>query len=149
MSQPTTLETVQVPYGSPLYTGCLTLRAQVLRAPQGQALSCQDLATEPACYHFAALHQNAVVGAAALEPRFCATFYLKQLAMAPSFQRVGAGKRLVLEMEAFAQRQGGQLLALHSRVSAQGFYQKMGYLLEGGPFYEFGIPHVGMYKWLL
>jgi predicted GNAT family N-acyltransferase len=39
-------------------------------------------------------------------------------------------------------------LLMHARLSAVGFYQKLGYEKVGGSFTEVGIPHVRMEKYI-
>ena len=40
--------------------------------------------------------------------------------------------------------EGVRDFTLHARVSAAGFYRKCGFVEEGAPFREIGIPHIRM-----
>ena len=140
------MKILPVAYGSPLYRECLVVREKVLRIPLGQRLTKADLATDPECRLFAALCENRVVGAGVLEPHGTEEYYLKQLAVDSARQQQGTGRLLMASMENFARQQGGRRLCLHSRVSAQGFYEKLGYQTQGEAFLEFTIPHIEMFK---
>jgi YbgC/YbaW family acyl-CoA thioester hydrolase len=61
--------------------------------------------------------------------------------------RGGNVGRQVLDalMEA-ARTKGAKEVVLHAQTSAQGFYQRQGYLPRGTPFEEAGIPHQTMFK---
>ena len=56
---------------------------------------------------------------------------------------------MVCYSESFARDHGYREMVLHARETAVGFYQKMGYEVEGGPFIEATIPHFSMRKNLL
>ena len=63
-------------------------------------------------------------------------------------ERVVRGTRLgrdILEALADAARQrGNRELRLHAQCSALGFYERLGFAVQGAPFDEAGIPHVTM-----
>ena len=48
--------------------------------------------------------------------------------------------------ENIARDMGYQTLMMHARVTATGFYEKMGYVKNDGQFIEITIPHVVMEK---
>jgi predicted GNAT family N-acyltransferase len=45
-----------------------------------------------------------------------------------------------------ARLRGDHALMLHAQQSAQGFYQRLGFAVQGEPFDEVGIPHVTMVR---
>jgi predicted GNAT family N-acyltransferase len=45
-----------------------------------------------------------------------------------------------------ARLRGDHALMLHAQQSAQGFYQSLGFAVQGDPFDEVGIPHVTMVR---
>lgn len=69
--------------------------------------------------------------------RFCA---------AKNFRNQGIGKQLFLELEAKGRAAGCKTSILSAEVSAQAFYQKLGYQIISEPFYEDGILCVKMKK---
>jgi predicted GNAT family N-acyltransferase len=48
--------------------------------------------------------------------------------------------------ENIARDRGFKRLNMHARKTAQGFYEKLGYHLEGPEFEEVTIPHIEMVK---
>ena len=58
------------------------------------------------------------------------------------------GQQLIAAAEAAAKAAGYTHIILHARTTATGFYQKLGYSIEGGLFKEVGIPHLHMQKQL-
>lgn len=73
------------------------------------------------------------------EPR-TAALQLRGMATDAAAQGTGLGRTLVLACADFAQQQGTQLLWCNARVSALGFYRKLGFEIVGE---EFHIPDVG------
>jgi predicted GNAT family N-acyltransferase len=56
----------------------------------------------------------------------------------------GIGARLMARAAAIASERGFAEIVLHAQVSVAGFYRRLGYVEEGDPFDEAGIPHVAM-----
>jgi predicted GNAT family N-acyltransferase len=71
---------------------------------------------------------------------------LRAMAVEPSLQGTGIGARLVVGLEAELKKLAVQTISLHARDTAIGFYEKLGYSIEGEPFTEVGIPHRNMVK---
>jgi hypothetical protein len=71
---------------------------------------------------------------------------MRQVAVDESRQRSGIGTALVAAAEQAARDMGYAQIVLHARMSAAGFYEKLGYEREGEPFDEVGIAHVAMCK---
>jgi predicted GNAT family N-acyltransferase len=44
-----------------------------------------------------------------------------------------------------ARDQGQRKVVLHAQRSAEGFYQRQGYVVQGEPFVEAGIDHIEMH----
>lgn len=70
---------------------------------------------------------------------------LLQLVVDPQRQGEGIGRRLVaaLESRAFGQL-GLRSIYCHAHESARGFYERLGWTVDGKPFLEAGVPHVRM-----
>ena len=73
---------------------------------------------------------------------------LRQMAVAPAFQGLGIGSKIIAFAEKLSRDDGYTTLTLHARQSAQGFYEKLGYQVQGPEFLEVGIPHYAMNKTL-
>lgn len=152
MSNPapaTPLETQcrEVRHGSPDYQRTLVLRQEVLRAPLGLALAEMDLAAELGHLHFALFADDdtllACVIAVPLAPGHAK---IRQMAVATVWQGHGLGRCLLLATERALAQRGFQHLEMHARVSALGFYAKLGYQVEGPEFIEVTLPHRRMTK---
>jgi len=70
------------------------------------------------------------------------------MAVSPSHQRKGLGRRIMGELENHLQSRGFNSFVLHARTSAQGFYEQLGYIIAGGEYVDFTVPHVRMTKTL-
>ena len=70
---------------------------------------------------------------------------LAQMAVDPQRQGEGIGRRLVIEVEkrAFAEL-GLERVYCHAQVTAVGFYEQLGWTIEGEKFIEAGIEHYVM-----
>lgn len=73
---------------------------------------------------------------------------IRQVAVAADAHGSGLGRRLMWDLEALALEQGANELWLHSRSSAYGFYQRLGFIPEGDEFDSelTGIRHTTMRK---
>ena len=128
----------------------LPLRSAVLRGGGPAALPGDD---DPATVHLAARTPDGrVVGVVRLGPAPCpwrpdarAPWQLRGMATDPAVRGAGAGRALVDASLALVARRGGDLLWCDARVSAAGFYERMGLTVVTGEYDKPGIgPHVGM-----
>mgnify|MGYP002075675207 CR=1 FL=1 len=69
---------------------------------------------------------------------------LGRLAVLPAQRRRGIGAALVRRVIRDALEQGLPGLYLHAQSQASGFYEQLGFLVEGEEFIEAGLPHVRM-----
>ena len=69
-----------------------------------------------------------------------------RVAVLPEYREQGMGKALMVALEAIAQQAGLAQVWVNAQVSAQGFYEKQGYLAEGETFLEADIVHCRMTK---
>jgi ribosomal protein S18 acetylase RimI-like enzyme len=139
----------EIAFGSDDYARELRLREEVLRAPLGLALSAQDLSGEEAQRHFGIFEPGGagmLVACVVAAPRSATEARIRQMAVAPSRQGEGLGRRLLEEVEADLRARGFTRLALSARASAVGFYERLGYRIEGGEYVAHTIPHVRMTK---
>jgi predicted GNAT family N-acyltransferase len=136
----------EAPLGSNLYTQALRLREAILRQPLGLTVSRDELFDDAMRQHFCAVSYGAVVGTVSLRPLDETTLHLKQMAVAEARRRERIGARLLAHAEGWAAEAGFRLMVLHARIGAEGFYVRLGYAQEGGPFEENTIPHIRMIK---
>ncbi len=136
----------EAPLGSDLYAQGLRLREAILRQPLGLTVSREELFDDAMRQHFCAVSYGAVVGTVSLRPLDETTLHLKQMAVAEARWRERIGARLLAHAEGWAAKAGFRLMVLHARAGAEGFYVRLGYAQEGGPFEENTIPHIRMIK---
>ena len=136
----------EIAYDSAAYRQECELRHQVLRVPLGLSLYAEDLSREGGQLHFGLFDGGVLVAcviAVAVAPT---AVKLRQMAVAAGHQRQGHGRTLVGRLEEHLARRGYVHCTLHARLSAEAFYQKLGYVRRGREFIEVGIPHVCMEK---
>ncbi len=122
--------------GGPHYEATVRLRQRVLRDPLGLVL---DTSGDGARTFFVALEDGVVVGTVALEEN-------RLRAMAVEGQTRGIGRLLVARLEEEARARGIRRIELHARITARGFYAKLGYTEHGEELTEVTIPHIAMAK---
>ena len=136
----------QIDYGSPEYGLECDLRDRILRSPLGLTLSAQDLAHEDQALHFGLFTEAGLIAcvvAVAISPT---TVKLRQMAVEPAYQGQGWGKVLLEQVEAVLRQRAVTRVVLHARRTAVGFYQRLGYQIEGPEFLEVTLPHRCMSK---
>ena len=137
----------EIGHGTPEYRHELALRDEVLRQPLGLVLEADDVSSDNKQLHFGLFDAEgsltACVVAALVTPRKAK---IRQMAVTPSHQGQGLGRRLMEELEQELRPRGFREFELHARRTAEGFYHRLGYTTEGGEFTEVTIPHVRMVK---
>ena len=124
----------------------LELRDRVLRIPLGLSVRNDDLSQDVHDVLLVACRNSEVIGCVILHPIDNDVVRLRAMAITPEYQRKGIGQLLVEEAERTAREEGFLRIVLHARIVVAGFYEKLGYLRQGGVFTEVGIPHVLMQK---
>jgi N-acetylglutamate synthase-like GNAT family acetyltransferase len=135
--------------GSPAYAQMLDLRDRVLRRPLGMVLSAHDTARDASADLLVAQLEGRVVGCCLLTVEGPGLVQLRAMAVEPGLQGHGVGRAIVTFAEARGREKGARELQLDARVSALGFYARLGYVAEGGEYTKVGLPHRLMRKRLL
>lgn len=143
------LELRWVSHGSGDQAALVELRREVLRRPLGLDYTSEQLADEADELHLGGWLGERLAGCLVLKDRGNGLVQMRQVAVAPELRGSGVGRELVAEAEAEARRRGFERMTLHARESAVAFYERLGYKIEGEPFYEIGLPHRLMYKAML
>jgi len=73
---------------------------------------------------------------------------LGRLAVVKAARGTGLGAQLVRAIEQAGREHGGTELELHAQVQALGFYERLGYTVEGPVYQDAGIPHRTMTRLL-
>jgi len=137
----------EISYASVEYATMKRFREDALRIPLGLTLSDEDLKDENTQIHIAAiLDDGTIIGTALLKPLSQRLVKLRQMAVLPSSQRKGIGRKLVRFAEQNARTRGFNYIELHARIYAQGFYEKLGYQIAGEAFIEVTLPTIKMTK---
>jgi predicted GNAT family N-acyltransferase len=128
----------------PIYREWLELRHRVLREPLGLFYTDADLDAERGDRHLLALDDGGkVIGGLLVrgkdQPE--GVWKIRQVAVTPSQQGHGVGRLLMETAAGEARESSNRSLVLHSREQVCGFYEKLGYRIEGEAFSEIGIPH--------
>jgi len=139
----------EILYGSAMYESTKCFREEVLRRPLGLKLTVWDTKDEDTQIHIAAIEDdNLILGTVLLKPVSCSHIKLRQMAVSPLMQGKGIGRKLVQFAEMLARSKEFQVIEMHARINAQGFYQKLGYHAEGKVFTEVTVPTIRMTKTL-
>jgi ribosomal protein S18 acetylase RimI-like enzyme len=131
------------------------MRQAILRPTQSvdEMLWARDLDTDTR--HFAAFDGPEIVGIVTAYPAappedtsLTTAWQFRGMATAPEVRGSGIGKRLVQKCIDTSAAAGAPLLWCDARISALGFYEKLGFEKIGEPFEK---PHAGphwrMYRW--
>ena len=96
------------------------------------------------CTHVLARHKGKPVGTGRVDIEKHGK--IGRVAVLPQYRGQGMGRVLMVALEAIAQQAGLSQVWVNAQVSAQGFYEKQGYVAEGETFLEADIPHLRMTK---
>ena len=129
---------------SPEHVAALRLREEILRRPLGLTITPAELERDQGCCHLGAFEEagdTVPVAVLLLQPLEGGTVQMRQVAVAETRQRGGIGAALIAYAETFARGRGFTDLIAHARGTAVGFYERIGYRVEGEEFTEQTIPH--------
>lgn len=136
----------QIDYGTPDYDTMLRLRYDLLRKPLGLSFDPKELEKEKDDVLIGAFEDEKMLGCCLLTRIDSKTLRLRQMAVYNNLQGKGVGRALMIFAENIARDMGYEILMMHARVTAIGFYEKLGYVKKDGQFIEITIPHVVMEK---
>jgi len=134
----------EIVHDSTDYDASFVLRARVLREPLGLHPGPEERPAEAALVHLGAFEGNVLVGCLMLQDLGEGRVKMRQVAIDFHRQRDGLGTRLVRYSEEVARRAGHREMALHARLKAVPFYERLGYATRGEPFVEVTLPHIAM-----
>jgi thioesterase domain-containing protein len=108
------------------------LRWQVLRQPWGQALGSERDSLEKESFHRMIMDDNSkVLAVGRLEKTSQYSGQIRFMAVCPSTQGKGLGRKIIEALEQQAKKLGITELTLNAREIALSFYQKIGYISKG------------------
>ena len=97
-------------------------------------------------FHTAIAIDNKVVAYGQLVPHEDKIYQICQMVVMPEYQRQNLGKEILLFLIDIAKQEQAIALTLNARLTAVGFYQKLGFQTHGSSFPSSttGIPHITM-----
>ncbi len=139
----------QIDFGTPEYQQMIELRRQILRTPLGLSFTEQELQQEKDEILIAAFDDDEMLGCCVLCKLDESRIRLRQMAVQQDMQLRGIGASIMSFAENLARDKGFRYMIMHSRNTAIGFYEKLGYKVNGDEFIEVGISHYVMEKELV
>ena len=132
-----------------LGSGATQLRVEVFVHEQGVPieLECDD-ADSDAIHAVARNHLGQVLATGRLLAPDPSVGKIGRMAVKRVMRGSGLGRQMLDALSAAAARRGDREIVLHAQRSAEGFYQRAGFMCRGEPFEEAGIPHIEMFKLL-
>lgn len=138
----------QIDHGSKEYQQMVKLRNDILRQPLGLSFTPEDLAKEKEDILIGAFDDDQMLACCVLSKIENNCLRLRQMAVQNNLQGRGIGASMLNFAEILARDKGYKKLIMHSRETAVGFYEKLGYKIVGDKFMEVTIPHYVMEKTL-
>lgn len=103
---------------------------------------------EAGCMHFLALYDNKPFGTLRANLTIKDTVKIQRFCLLPECRKSGFGKQLLEFAEKVLLNQGYSYFFLEAKFSVYPFYEKCGYKKVSDIFYEVGVPHVKMEKFI-
>ena len=128
--------------------GLRALRFEVFVDEQGVPADEELDHHDDAAVHAVAVRGGEVVGTGRLVLVSALEARVGRMAVKVTVRKQGVGGALLRFLEAEAKSRGIARIVLHAQAHARAFYDKQGYVSEGGPFTEAGIEHLSMAKML-
>lgn len=136
----------QIDFGTKEYTQMLNLRQEILRRPLNMNLMDENLENEKHDILIGAFDEDMMLGCCLLTHADNNTIQLRQMAVQNNLQGKGVGGTIMHYAENVARDRGYHKIMMHARISASGFYEKLGYQIVGDEFMEVSVPHFIMEK---
>lgn len=138
-----------IDHGSEQYKEMVALRMDILRKPLGLSFTEEELEREKNDILIGAFEDDRLLACCILTGESPESCRLRQMAVHQKMQRNGIGGAMLHFAENVARDAGYKVLSMHARKSATGFYEKLGYQIDGDEFMEVTIPHYEMKKNLI
>jgi len=135
-----------IEHGSLEYAKMVQLRNEILRKPLGLQFSDDELAKEENDILIGAFDDDDILACCMLTKESKEKVRLRQMAVLNNLQGKGIGATMMNFAENVARDRGFQVMSMHARKSAVGFYEKLGYKISSDEFTEVTIPHFEMQK---
>lgn len=135
-----------IDHGSEDYKKMVDLRMDILRRPLGLNFNKEDLEREKDDILIGAFEEDDLLACCILTKIGQGICKLRQMAVHPRLQGTGLGVAMMSYAEQLAKDAGFKKMVMNARKTAKGFYEKLGYEIEGDEFVEVTLPHFFMQK---
>ena len=110
---------------------------------QEQHIAAEDEwdAEDAVAVHFIVFQQDQAIATA----RLLSNHSIGRVAVLTTARGLGVGQRLMQAVIDYARAEQRELVKLSSQVHAIGFYQALGFEVQGEGYLDCGIPHIDMY----
>jgi predicted GNAT family N-acyltransferase len=138
---------IEIRATNPLISAVYALRHDVFVLEQGVPEELEVDEDDKVATHLAVLSDGQIIGTLRIVHHE-RTARIGRMAILASARKKGIGRKLMECAAATASRAGADEIILGAQLTAREFYQRLGYVEEGGVFDDAGIPHVMMRKML-
>lgn len=135
-----------ITYGTTEYEESIDLRNEVFRKPWGLDLRDEDLSSDKNMEMFGAYKDERIIATIFLTEDDKEAARIKSVAILDEYRGKGLGQYLMDYVEDIAKQRGYTKVNLMGRVSAEIFYNKIGYKTISEPYDYHTIDHVDMVK---
>lgn len=138
----------EILYGSEDYQKTVSLRDEVMRKPLGRSIENDDLSYEKEALIFGVFEGEKLLGVGIMHYKDESLAKIHFLCVDPALQKSGIGMQLIETMEARAKEDGKEVVYMEARMTAFGFYKKLGYQEYGETYLLKNVPieHIKMEK---
>ncbi len=136
----------QIDHGTEEYKQMINLRHELLRKPLNLQFEADELDKEKNDILIGAFEEEKMLGCCLLTKLDKNCVRLRQMAVQNNLQGKGIGAAMLNFAENVARDAGYKKITMHARLTAIGFYKKVGYKTAGTEFLELSIPHLMMEK---
>lgn len=134
---------------SKAYHDALKIRHQVFVEEQKVPIEIEIDRLENETTHLVLYENNKAVATARIYHLADGAYKLQRVAVLKDYRKLGLGARLISEIEKKIQKLDGSKMVLGSQNNAIPFYQKLGFEIIGNEFFDAGIPHHMMEKYII
>lgn len=138
----------KIVYGTPDYETSIVIRNEVFRKPHGLDIKDDDLSSDKVVEMFGAYMEDKLIATIFLDIVDKDTIKIRNVAILDGYRGKGLGKYLMDHVEDIARERGYTKSVLMGRVSAEKFYNKLGYKTISEAYDYKTVPHVDMEKYL-
>ena len=136
----------QIDHDSKEYDLMVQLRYDILRKPLNLQFDKKELEKEKDDILIGAFDDDRILGCCLLTHKNRHEIRLRQMAVQNNLQGKGVGASMMNFAENISRDKGYDIISMHARKTAIGFYKRIGYNSVGEEFIEVSLPHVRMEK---